>query len=293
MPVCTAESMSDSGQRGLTGRQDQKQIKIKSTSRSKAAIGGAARITGRSCRRLRRRLSIRSLRQLLQRIAHAVDYVIANSFAKATCRFARRINIGFRPAWFDGAPRSISKAAIGGAALITRRSCRRLRRQLPIRSLRQLLQKTPHAVDYVIANSFANATCRFARRINIGFRPAWFDGAPRSRSKAAIGGAAWITGRSCRRLRRRLSIRSLRQLLQRIAHAADPVGATGVALHLAREGNGTNNEYREARTPDRSAFRPPRALLILILGAPLNHAGRTLSLNRGMPLIKKRGRTPG
>jgi len=35
MPVCTAESMSDYGQRGLMGRQDQKQIKIKNRSRSK------------------------------------------------------------------------------------------------------------------------------------------------------------------------------------------------------------------------------------------------------------------
>jgi hypothetical protein len=31
---------------------------------------------------------------------------------------------------------------------------------------------------------------------------------------------------------------------------------------------------RQAQTKSRSAFRPPRAHLILILGAPLNHAGR-------------------
>jgi hypothetical protein len=27
------------------------------------------------------------------------------------------------------------------------------------------------------------ASCRFARRINIGFRPAWFDGAPQIKSQ--------------------------------------------------------------------------------------------------------------
>ena len=44
----------------------------------------------------------------------------------------------------------------------------------------------------------------------------------------------------------------------------------------------TTNTFNHARTQEnRSAIRPPRALLIL--GAPLNHAGRTQALRSGHP----------
>jgi len=79
--------------------------------------------------------------------------------------------------------------------------------------------------------------------------------------------------------RRRLPIRSLRQLLQRIADAVDSVGASLLAKAMAL----TTNIVRHPHQQDRSAFRPPRALLIwlLILGAPSNHAGRKSMLRRG------------
>ena len=44
----------------------------------------------------------------------------------------------------------------------------------------------------------------------------------------------------------------------------------------------TTNTWSHARAQEsRSAIRPPRTLLILILGAPLNHAGRNSILRRG------------
>jgi len=111
-------------------------------------------------------------------------------------------------------------------------------------------------------------------------------GRPRSKARSTADqdqGQGWLARRgwccrSCRRLRRRLPIRSLRQLLQRIADAVDSVGASLLAKAMVQ----TANILRHAHQRDRSAFRPPRALLIwlLILGAPLNHAGRNSILRR-------------
>jgi len=53
---------------------------------------------------------------------------------------------------------------------------------------------------------------------------------------------------------------------------------------LAREGSGADYKYIAVSSHNRSAVRPPRELLIwlLILGAPLNHAGRN-------PMLIRRG----
>jgi hypothetical protein len=133
--------------------------------------------------------------------------------------------------------------------------------------------------------------CRFAPHSNIEFRPAWFDGALKikikSRSKA-----------------------DQKQIKSRSKAEAEPVGAaegceSGVpdtplfaafgssyknaqipgecgrcGSEFIRECDNTNNDYSPA-----SSHKPvgsqAAALLILILGAPSNHAGRTQGLNRG------------
>ncbi len=110
--------------------------------------------------------------------------------------------------------------------------------------------------------------CRFAPRSNVEFRPAWFNGAPKikikSRSKTAFSPR---TGRSelvretpaqPKQASSDTPHRSLRQLLQNSGKVQHQVGCQAAAL------------------------------LTLISGAPLNHAGRTQILNRGQP-----GRTPG
>ena len=140
--------MSAYGQRGLTGRP---RSKARSTADQDQGQGWLARRGWccRSCRRLRRRLPIRSLRQLLQRSPHAIGSVGGPAPSSTPrCRAA------------NTAP-GVSLLAIGCEAVVKRRDSPSQESRSDFIASKLSYRKNPY-IQIVIfclmrANSFAKA----------------------------------------------------------------------------------------------------------------------------------------
>jgi hypothetical protein len=126
--------------------------------------------------------------------------------------------------------------------------------------------------------------CRFAPHSNIEFRPAWFDGAPKIKIKIRSKAEAKPVGGAAEGCESGIPDTPLFAAFGSSYKNAQIPGECGrCGSEFIRECDNTNNDYSPA-----SSHKPvgsqAAALLILILGAPSNHAGRTQGLNRGMLL---------